>query len=69
MRALQVLRRQEQPDDRPRRAAVQGREVGLGESCDRVRALQRQEGQPQPQAAGLEAAEHAPGAASLPPFV
>jgi len=42
----QVLRRADQPDGGPCGAALQGRQVGLGEPGDRVHALQRQEGAP-----------------------
>ena len=58
----QVLRDQERADSGPCGAAVQGREVGLGESGDRLQQVQQQEGQQEPQAAGVDPAPETQGA-------
>ena len=59
---MQVLRDAERADGGSCGAAVQGREVGLGEPGDRLQQVQRQEGQQEPQAAGVDPEAETQGA-------
>ena len=58
---VQVLWREDRPDAGPRQAGVKGRQIHLGEHGDRLHGVQRPQGRPQPEEAGLDAAQTAHG--------